>query len=99
MEDMDQTPTPGYLNSVSPQEKARSLVYGWAKGKRRIKCDFEDVKVVWFCKTLENWKAIVAIIGTPDQLLFEVTYSGVNKDTYVDAYQKVDKVVVKDEDL
>lgn len=42
--------------------------------------------VVWSCKTLQNWKAIVG--GTSIKELIEVTYNGDKKEAYVDVYDK-----------
>lgn len=42
--------------------------------------------IVWFCKTLQNWKAIVG--GTDIKELIEVTYNGDKNEVYVDVYDK-----------
>lgn len=42
--------------------------------------------VVWSCKTLQNWKAIVG--GTEIKELIEVTYNGDKNEAYVDVYDK-----------
>ena len=42
--------------------------------------------VVWSCKTLQNWKAIVS--GTEIKELIEVTYNGDKNEAYVDVYDK-----------
>lgn len=55
----------------------------------------EDVYVVWFCKTLQNWKALLAT-PIPDGVYYEVTYNGDKKETYVDVYKKWENVCVKD---
>jgi len=49
----------------------------------------DDVFVVWFAKTLQNWKALVATSVPDDFLYFEVTYDGEKKQTYVDIYEKI----------
>ncbi len=84
-------------DQMDPQTKARSFVYQWAK-VNAPDTDFalSDVKVVWFSKILQNWKAIITIIGTKDNFLFEVTYSGDKKDTNLDAYTKLDQVRIPD---
>ncbi len=53
------------------------------------------VHTVWFCKTLENWKALLCT-NLPDNLIYEVTYSGANRDLNVDVYDKIDSVRIKD---
>lgn len=54
-----------------------------------------ETYVVWFCKTLQNWKALVSTT-LPDQMYYEVTYNGDKQETYIDAYKKFDNVVVED---
>lgn len=46
-----------------------------------------DMYVVWFCKTLQNWKALVSGVHVNEYI--EVTYNGDKKETYVDVYRKV----------
>lgn len=55
-----------------------------------------DVFVVWFCKTLQNWKALVSTT-LPDGMYYEVTYNGDKKETYVDAYRKWQNVRFQDD--
>jgi len=47
----------------------------------------DSVYIVWFCKTLKNWKALVSTIF-PDEIYYEVTYNGETKETYLDVYSK-----------
>lgn len=49
----------------------------------------EDVYVVWFCKTLQNWKALCST-DIHDGMYYEVTYDGDKDAAYVDAYKKWD---------
>ena len=49
--------------------------------------------VVWSCKTLQNWKAIVG--GTYIKELIEVTYNGDINEAYVDVYDKKLNVAIK----
>lgn len=53
------------------------------------------IYVVWFAKTLQNWKAI---LGTTldDCMIFELTYNGDKRETYLDAYHKVENKVIPD---
>ena len=53
-----------------------------------------DMYVVWFCKTLQNWKALVS--GVYIKKYVEVTYNGDRKETYVDVYQKARNHCLKD---
>ena len=54
----------------------------------------EDMFIVWFCKTLQNWKAIV--IGRTIEEFIEVTHNGDRNETYVDVYYKTKNVCIKD---
>ena len=49
----------------------------------------DDVYLVWFCKVLQNWKALVST-NLPDGMYYEVTYNGDKKKVYLDAYKKFD---------
>ena len=40
-----------------------------------------DVYIVWFSKTLQNWKALVST-NVSDGMYYEVTYNGDSKETY-----------------
>lgn len=48
--------------------------------------DFE-VFVVWSCKTLQNYKALISTT-LPDGMYYECTYNGNKNEMYLDAYKK-----------
>ena len=48
--------------------------------------DFE-VFVVWSCKTLQNYKALIST-SLPDGMYYEITYNGDKNELYFDAYKK-----------
>lgn len=52
-----------------------------------VQIAMDNVFVVWFCKTLQNWKALVSTT-LPDGMYYEVTYNGDKKEVYLDAYKK-----------
>lgn len=52
-----------------------------------------DVYVVWFSKTLQNWKALVSTT-VPDGIYYEITYNGDKKETYVDVYKKFENIKI-----
>ena len=50
--------------------------------------DVSELYIVWFSKTLKNWKALLST----DRKFFpyiEVTYNGEKSETYVDIYKKI----------
>lgn len=81
------------------QERAKMLVVDYFNSHADITdgkaITVDDVFVVWFCKTLQNWKALVSTTVL-DGMYYEVTHNGDKGETYVDAYKKWDNVCVKD---
>lgn len=55
----------------------------------------DDVFIVWFSKTLQNWKALVSTTVS-DGMYYEVTYNGDKMETYLDAYKKWDNKCISD---
>lgn len=54
----------------------------------------DDIYIVWFCKTLQNWKALLSTDAVDTGIYFEVTYNGDKGEAYVDFYEKsVNKAV------
>lgn len=54
-----------------------------------------DVFVVWFCKTLQNWKALLSTT-VPDGMYYEVTHNGDRDEIYLDVYKKWENVCIPD---
>lgn len=77
------------------QDKAVRLVYDYLKSTD-APLDFkkEDVFVVWYCKTLQNWKALLSAVYKNAPYI-EVTHSGSSGETYLDVYTKKENVVIK----
>lgn len=48
----------------------------------------EDVYIVWFCKTLQNWKALLSSDVVNTGIYFEVTFNGDKGELYLDFYEK-----------
>ena len=45
----------------------------------------EEMYIVWFCKTLQNWKALIST-DVINGVYWEVTHNGDKNETYVDTY-------------
>jgi len=52
-----------------------------------IEFDENNVYIVWYCKTLQNWKAL-ASTTLPDGMYYECTLNGDKNEMYFDAYKK-----------
>lgn len=55
----------------------------------------DDVYIVWFSKTLQNWKALISTTIS-DGMYYEVTYNGDKQETYLDAYKKWENKCIPD---
>lgn len=47
----------------------------------------EEIYVVWFCKIIQNWKALVGT-DRDDGMYYEITYNGNKKEFYVHSYHR-----------
>ena len=78
-------------------ERAKELVVNYfnehldATEEKRLTTD--DEIVVWFCKTLQNWKCLLSTT-VRDGAYYEVTHNGDKNETYVDVYKKWENVCV-----
>lgn len=75
------------------QNIAKELVLNYANKHidktDNVQITLDDVYIVWFCKTLQNWKALLSTT-LPDGMYYEVTYNGDKKEVYLDSYKKFD---------
>ena len=78
--------------------KAKEIVKNYANAHidktDNVIIDTDDVYIVWFCKTLQNWKALVSTT-LPDGMYYEVTYNGDKNEVYLDAYKKFENRCIK----
>lgn len=95
---MSERAKPEFPN-LQPRLKARLIVqqhvhmlYG-----EHLDAD-KDIYVVWFCKTLQNWKALLSTTLIDDHY-YEVTYDGDKKVMYLDDYKKLQNVMFPDFDI
>lgn len=81
------------------QEKAKQIVFNYFKANidktDNISFTLDNIYIVWFCKTLQNWKALVSTT-IPDGMYYEVTHNGDTNETYVDVYKKWENFTVKE---
>lgn len=87
------------MNNEAMMNRAKQLVVDYfnahvdaTDGK---KLTMEDVFIVWFSKTLQNWKALVSTTVS-DGMYYEITHNGDKNETYLDAYKKWDNKRIPD---
>lgn len=85
--------------SLNMMVKARSIVVQYFNSHVDITdnrtINLGNTYVVWFSKTLQNWKALVST-DVPDGMYYEITYNGDKKETYLDVYKKWENMVIPD---
>lgn len=73
------------------QEQAKRIIVDYVNENLDktdgYKISEEQVYVVWFCKTLQNWKALLST-NLPDGQYYEVTFNGDKQEVYLDVYKK-----------
>lgn len=72
-------------------KKAKALVM-------EQRADNAVIYLVWFSKTLQNWKALLST-DVSDGLYYEVTYNGDEGVAYVDTYERRDNIAILDDRL
>ena len=80
-------------------KKTRQVVQEYFN-KRRDASDskemqYNDTYIVWFSKTLQNWKALISTTFS-DGMYYEVTYNGDKDEIYLDAYKKWENIIISD---
>ena len=78
-------------------EKMRRAVYEYVKEHidktDNVKFSIDDVYLVWCCKTLQNWKALISTT-LPDGMYYECTFNGDRNEMYLDAYKKFENKTI-----
>ena len=59
-----------------------------------VQINEDDVYIVWSCKTLQNYKALLSTT-LHDGMYYELTYNGDKCELYVDAYKKFENRCIK----
>lgn len=59
--------------------------------------DLSNVYVVWSCKTLQNYKALLSTSVSGDGIYVEFTYNGDKQELYMDVYRKIVNRKITDE--
>lgn len=61
------------------------------------KIDLSNVFVVWSCKTLQNYKALLSTTVSGDGIYAEYTFNGDKGELYEDVYRKLSNACITEE--
>lgn len=75
------------------EEKVFKLIYDYLNDKYE-NTDINDMFIVWSCYILGNRKYLVGVKDSSSY--FEVTYNKNKKEWYIDEYNKVNNICIKD---
>ena len=68
-----------------------------ATTRESAQIDLSNVFVVWACKTLQNYKALLSTTVSGDGIYAEYTYNGDKQEMYEDVYKKASNRCLKSE--
>lgn len=84
---------------IDMQQRAKEIVVHYVNEHLdytdAAECTLDNVYVVWFSKTLQNWKALLSTTFL-DGMYYEVTHNGSMGETYLDAYKKFQNISIID---
>ena len=75
------------------EDKVFQLLYDYLNDRYR-NTNINDMFIVWSCYILGNRKYLVGIKCSPNY--FEITYNVNKKEWYIDEYNKVNNICIKD---
>lgn len=81
------------MNNMSLQDTAIGLAQQYLRGRRKCTTSMVNhLYVVWFSKTLQNWKCLIS--GEYINEYLEITFDGDKGIAYIDCYIKDDTVAL-----
>lgn len=70
----------------------------WYNHNSKEQITLENVFVVWACKTLQNYKALLSTTISGDGIYAEYTYNGDKQEMYEYVYKKASNRCIRKED-
>jgi hypothetical protein len=61
----------------------------WYNHNNKEQITLENVFIVWACKTLQNYKALLSTTVSGDGIYAEYTFNGDKQEMYEDVYKKL----------
>lgn len=71
------------------QSACKKKLVEWYKKNGTVDIELDNVFVVWSCKTLQNYKALLSTTVSGDGIYAEYTYNGDEQELYEDVYRKL----------
>lgn len=75
----------------------KSKLVEWYNHNSKEQITLENVFVVWACKTLQNYKALLSTTVSGDGIYAEYTYNGDKQEMYEDVYKKTSNRCIRKE--
>lgn len=75
----------------------KNKLVDWYNKHMNETIDLENVFVVWSCKTLQNYKALLSTTVSGDGIYAEYTYNGDKQELYEDVYKKLTNSCITEE--
>lgn len=82
---------------VHYESVCKNALVKWYNEHMPNKITLENVFVVWSCKTLQNYKALLSTTVSGDGIYAEYTYNGDKQELYEDVYKKLTNQCIKKE--
>lgn len=82
---------------VHYESVCKNALVKWYNDHMPNKITLENVFVVWSCKTLQNYKALLSTTVSGDGIYAEYTYNGDKQELYEDVYKKLTNQCIKKE--
>ena len=79
------------------QNICKNKLVDWYNANGQVKIDLNNVFVVWSCKTLQNYKALLSTTVDGDGVYVEYTFNGNKGELYEDIYQKLKNTCIREE--
>ncbi len=75
------------------KQKVMEYFNGRSEKTDIFRIGLDDVYVVWYCKTLQNHKALLST-NVSDGMYYELTFNGDKNQLYMDAYKKWQNICI-----
>lgn len=86
------------MDSKQFQERCIEIIKDYVNDRLdktdNIEINESNIFTVWLTKVLQNNKALLSTT-LPDGMYYEITYNGDKDEFYLDAYKKVENVLIK----